>query len=210
MQELIALGGIIAALSLGVISPGPSFVMVARMSVAGSRSQGVAAGLGMGLASAVFAIVALLGLQAALMAVPMLYLVLKVCGGLYLCYLGYLIFSGAREPLMLEATAEATPRRFARSLWRGMATQLSNPKTAIVYGSVFVAFLPHSFSTGFAVALVLAVFAVEAVWYCFVALLLSSQGPRKVYLGCKTWIDRVAGVVLAGLGVRLVLDVGHT
>ena len=205
MQELIALGGIIAALSLGVISPGPSFVMVARMSVAGSRSQGVAAGIGMGLASSVFAIVALLGLQAALMAVPVLYLVLKVCGGLYLCYLGYLIFRGAREPLTFDVTSQAAPRRIGRSLWRGVATQLSNPKTAIVYGSVFAAFLPHSFSLGFAIALVVAVFAVEASWYSFVALLLSSQGPRKVYLGCKTWVDRTAGVVLFGLGARLVL-----
>jgi len=204
VQELIALAGIVAALSVGVVSPGPSFVMVARMAVAGSRSQGVAAALGMGLGGMAFATMALLGLQAVLMAVPTLYVALKLGGGLYLCYLGFLIFRGAREPLALQSGGADEPRQFGRSLWRGLATQLSNPKTAIVYGSVFAAFLPHSYSVGFGIALVAAVFAVEASWYAFVALLLSSQGPRKVYLGCKTWVDRTAGVVLFGLGVRLI------
>lgn len=205
MQELIALTGIVAAMSVGVVSPGPSFVMVARMSVAGSRAQGVAAALGMGLGGMAFATMALLGLQAVLTAVPALYVALKVCGGLYLCYLGFLIFRGAREPLTLDATTAGAPRQLGRSLWRGLATQLSNPKTSIVYASVFAAFLPHDFSFGFGVAVALALFAVETSWYTLVALLLSSPGPRRVYLSCKTWVDRAAGVVLFGLGVRLIV-----
>lgn len=204
MQELIALTGIVAAMSVGVVSPGPSFVMVARMSVAGSRSQGVAAALGMGLGGMVFATMALLGLQGVLVTVPALYVALKVCGGLYLCYLGFLIFRGARQPLALDVTSAGASGQFGRSLWRGLATQLSNPKTSIVYASVFAAFLPHSFSLGFGIAVALALFAVETSWYTLVAVLLSSQGPRKAYLGCKTWIDRAAGLVLFGLGIRLV------
>ena len=35
------------ALIVGVVSPGPSFLMVARTAVAGSRADGVAAGLAM-------------------------------------------------------------------------------------------------------------------------------------------------------------------
>jgi len=204
VQELIALAGIVAAMSVGVVSPGPSFVMVARMSVAGSRSQGVAAALGMGLGGMVFATMALLGLQGVLVAVPALYVALKVCGGLYLCYLGFLIFRGAPQPLTIDVTPAGASRQFGRALWRGLATQLSNPKTSIVYASVFAAFLPRSFSLGFGIAVALALFAVETGWYALVAVVLSSQGPRKAYLGCKTWIDRAAGVVLFGLGVRLV------
>ncbi|ANH67453.1 LysE family translocator [Mitsuaria sp. 7] len=205
MKELVALAGIVGVMSVGVVSPGPSFVMVARMSVAGSRSQGVAAALGMGLGGMVFAIMALLGMQAVLIAVPTLYFALKLCGGLYLCYLGFLILRGASEPLAINVTPAGASRQFARSLWRGLATQLSNPKTSIVYASVFAAFLPQSYSLGFGIGVALALFAVETSWYTFVALLLSSEAPRKVYLGCKTWIDRVAGALLFGLGVRLIV-----
>jgi threonine/homoserine/homoserine lactone efflux protein len=190
-------------LIVGVISPGPSFVMVARTAVAHSRSSGLAAALGMGLGGVVFGAVALLGLQAVLLAVPSLYGALKVLGGLYLCYLGWRIFASARHALPVTE-AGTGQKRVGRALWLGLATQVSNPKTAIVYASVFAAFLPPSFSAVFAAALLCSVFAVETAWYAIVALVLSSPLPRAAYLGCKTWVDRAAGVVLLGLGMRLV------
>ena len=81
---------------------------------------------------------------------------------------------------------------------------MSNPKTAIVYASVFAAFLPASFSMGFAAALLAAVFCVEAAWYALVAVLFSSAGPQRAYLSYKSWVDRAAGAVMFGLGLKLV------
>ena len=201
-HELTALLGVLAALTVGVVSPGPSFVMVARMAAASSRSRALGAALGMGVGGLLFASAALLGLQSVLHAVPALYVALKVLGGLYLCYLGLLIFRSARQPLPAEAIdPRASGAR--RSFWLGLATQLSNPKTAIVYASVFAAFLPEQFSLAFAVALLALVFLVEAGWYSLVALALSSAAPQRAYLSCKAWVDRLAGAVMVGLGIRL-------
>jgi threonine/homoserine/homoserine lactone efflux protein len=69
---------------------------------------------------------------------------------------------------------------------------------------VFAAFLPTSFSLGFAAALLAAVFLVESAWYVLVALLFSSSGPQRAYLSYKAWIDRAAGAVMFGLGLKLV------
>jgi threonine/homoserine/homoserine lactone efflux protein len=85
-----------------------------------------------------------------------------------------------------------------------VTTQVSNPKTAIVYASVFAAFLPASFSLGFAAVLLAAVFVVESAWYVLVAFLFSSSGPQRIYLSYKSWVDRVAGAVMFGLGLKLV------
>jgi threonine/homoserine/homoserine lactone efflux protein len=203
MQDFAALAGIVAALMVGVVSPGPSFVMVARVAVASSRRQALGAALGMGVGGTLFGAAALLGLQSVLLAVPALYVGLKVLGGLYLCYLGFLIFKSARQPLTLsEGTVQGG--RTTRSFWLGLTTQVSNPKAAIVYASVFAAFLPPSFSLGFAAALLAVVFAVESGWYALVALLLSSSRPQQAYLSCKTWVDRTAGLVMLGLGLKLV------
>jgi threonine/homoserine/homoserine lactone efflux protein len=202
MQELASLASIVAALSIGVISPGPSFVMVARVAVASSRVRGLATALGMGAGGAIFGAVALLGLQSILLAVPALYAALRVLGGLYLCYLGFLIFRSARQPLaMAAAGGEARP---SRAFWLGLTTQLSNPKAAIIYASVFAALLPASFSPGFAAALLAAVFCVEAAWYALVAFVFSSAGPQRAYLSYKSWVDRAAGAVMFGLGLKLV------
>jgi threonine/homoserine/homoserine lactone efflux protein len=205
MQELAALVGIIAALSVGVVSPGPSFVMVARVAVASSRSQAFGAALGMGAGGVLFGAAALLGLQSIFHAVPVVYAGLKVLGGLYLCYLGLRIFTSARQPLSVTDSAKraGTANKF---FWLGFTTQVSNPKTAIVYASVFAAFLPPHFSWAFAAALLVIVFLVETCWYALVALLLSSSRPQQAYLSYKAWIDRIAGVVMFALGIKLIKD----
>jgi threonine/homoserine/homoserine lactone efflux protein len=202
-EEFTALVGILAALSAGVVSPGPSFIMVARAAVSSSRSQALGAALGMGAGGFLFAGLALLGLQGVFLAIPSLYVALKVLGGLYLCYIGFLIFRSARQPLSIQAEGQRQVDS-KRSFWLGLSTQLSNPKTAIVYASVFAAFLPEKFSVGFASILLFLVFLIETIWYAMVALVLSSAAPQKMYLACKLWIDRTAGVVMLGLGLRLV------
>lgn len=202
-QEILPLLGVLAALAVGVVSPGPSFVMVARTAVAVSRRHALAASLGMGVGGVVFAAAALLGLQAVFHAIPLIYVVLKAAGGAYLCYLGFLVFRSARQPLdVIRHAADGTAK--ARSFWLGLSTQVSNPKTAIVYASVFAAFLPPTFSAAFAAALLLLVFCVEAGWYGLVALALSAEAPQRAYLSCKAWVDRAAGAVMFGLGLKLV------
>ena len=130
MQELATLASIVAALSVGVISPGPSFVMVARVAVASSRIRALATALGMGAGGAIFGAAALLGLQSVLLAVPALYAALRVLGGLYLCYLGFLIFRSAQQPLAAVADSGKGSSRPLGAFWLGLTTQLSNPKTA--------------------------------------------------------------------------------
>jgi threonine/homoserine/homoserine lactone efflux protein len=178
-------------------------VMVAREAVSSSKSQALGAALGMGVGGLVFGAAALLGLQAVFHAVPSLYVALKVLGGLYLCYLGFLIFKSAKQPLPVQAGSTKAVNA-KRSFWLGLTTQLSNPKTAIVYASVFAAFLPQQFSAAFAAALLLLVFVVEAGWYSLVAQVLSSAAPQKAYLSYKAWVDRAAGLVMFGLGLRLI------
>lgn len=204
LTSTLAIGG---ALALGAVSPGPSFVMVARAAIARSRADALYMALGMGLGGVVFAAAALLGLKLLLAAVPWLYMAMKVGGGIYLVYLGVRIWRGASAPLAMAAGAAVgggspAPGR-SRALLSGFATQLSNPKTAVVYASVFAALLPAQVPASLLLALPLMVFAIETGWYAIVAIALSSAGPRAFYLRFKLWLDRAAGGVMALLGIRL-------
>jgi threonine/homoserine/homoserine lactone efflux protein len=202
MEDLPALLGVVGALTVGVVSPGPSFVLVARTAVSSSRSEGVAAAIGMGGGAVVFAVSAVLGLQGLLLAVPSVYLALKILGGLYLAYLGIRIWRSAEQPLPDIGLASGRTTRL-RSLALGFTTQVSNPKTAIVYASVFAAFMPPTRAITFDLALVALVFTIEASWYSVVALALSSERPRMAYLRYKARVDRVAGGVMVALGLKL-------
>lgn len=212
MNTTLSLLGIAGAMAVGAMSPGPSFVMVARTAVA-SRRDGLAAALGMGAGGLVFAIAALAGLQAAFLAVPGLYLAIKGFGGAYLVYLGVRIWRGARQPLAMAAAvppggtsagAQGSGAHPLRTFLVGLATQVSNPKTAVVYASIFAAFLPRDVPLVLALSVPVVIFCIETGWYTVVALALSSAAPRSAYLRYKAWIDRAAGGVMGLLGLRLV------
>ena len=207
--------GVIGALLLGAMSPGPSFVLVSRIAVVNARPSGIAAALGMGAGGATFALLALCGLTAILQQVDWLYLTLKIGGGLYLTYLGINILLHANVPLQLDMPSKNTTLMSVsrpkytldlKSLRLGLTTQLANPKTAIVYASIFAALLPSEPPRVLLFALPFAVFIVEAGWYTLVALVFSSPAPKHVYLRSKRWLDWISGSVLGLLGAKLIVD----
>jgi threonine/homoserine/homoserine lactone efflux protein len=205
--ELVAVLALLGALTVGVVSPGPSFVMVARVAVCSTRANAVGVALGMGVGALVFGVMALLGLQALLASMPTVYAALNIAGGLYLLWLGVMIFRHADDTLQRDTadggSSKGTP---ARSFLVGLGTHLSNPKTAAVYASVFAALLPPTFSPAFAALLLVLVFVVEAGWYALVATVLSASAPQRAYLAWKPRIDRVAGCVMGALGLKLAAD----
>lgn len=204
MDPIFSALAIAGALAVGAVSPGPSFIVVARNAIALSRAHGMATALGMGTGAGTFGLLAILGLHAVLTAVPMAFIVLKVLGGLYLLYLGYLIFGGAKQPLHVQKGDNVAMMSLTRAYFTGLFTQLSNPKTAIVFASVFSALLPPEIPLWFYVALPLIAAVIDGGWYLLVAFLLSGEKPRQTYLKFKIGIDRTAGGVMGLLGLKLV------
>jgi threonine/homoserine/homoserine lactone efflux protein len=204
MSNSNAFISILAALLLGAMSPGPSFVIVVRSAIGLSRRDGLATALGMGVGGVLFACVALVGLYQVLAAVTWLYIGLKIAGGLYLLYLASRIWCGAAQPLAVDADAAVQAGGWQKSFWIGLSTQLSNPKTAIYYASIFAALLPQHPLLWCQLALPPCIFIIEAGWYTLVALGFSSSRPRAWYLRMKTGVDRAAAGAIAVLGLRLI------
>jgi threonine/homoserine/homoserine lactone efflux protein len=210
---LTSVGLILLALLAGVLSPGPSFVMAARTAVAKSRDDGLVLSLGLAIGAALIAALCLAGLHAVLIAVPVLYMALKLAGGLYLAYIAWNIWKGAPMPLDVgDVEREAgtpAPRHLMASFRLGLLTSISNPKTAIVYGSVFAALLPAHFPLMGSILVAGGALVMEFAWYAIVVLVLSSPAPRAAYMRGKTAIDRIAAGVMGLLAVRLISTAHH-
>lgn len=205
MDTFTTLLAIAATLMIGAISPGPSFVYVAQNAVARSRHHGLVTALGTGVGAAIFALLALLGLQAFLLAVPVAYTALKIVGGVYLLWLAYKIIRHSREPLSMGKVSMGEKSLLA-TFRDGLFTQLSNPKTAVVFASIFTALLPREIPVYYYIALPLISFIIDAGWYSLVTVALSTERSRTVYIRFKTAIDRVAGSVMGLLGLKLIFS----
>ncbi|MDD3343850.1 MAG: LysE family translocator [Sulfurospirillaceae bacterium] len=200
---LLAIGSVFM---LGTMSPGPSFILIAKTAVSKSRKEGFSVAIGLGLGAVVFSLLAIFGLYAILQTIPFLYGFLKVLGGMYLLYLAYKIWKYADTPLDTKLSLEQKPKSFAKAILFGFVTQMSNPKTAIIIGSIFAALLPKELPPYGVFLVCLMAFIIDVSWYAFVVGLLSTQKAQKLYLHSKKYIDRVAGSVLGALGLKLALD----
>ncbi|MDP4824075.1 MAG: LysE family transporter [Aestuariivirgaceae bacterium] len=185
---------------VAVISPGPSFLITARAAVARSRWRGVQVALGLGAGTVIWASAAVLGLHVLFQKFPSLYFSMKLSGAVFLLWIAYQIFRHAAEPLAIgEAGVEAGRSPF----WQGFFTQISNPKVAVFFGSIFIALLPQDVPLWMSLSLIAIVSFNEVWWYSAVALFFGSGPVRRFYLAAKVWIDRVTGVFLGVLGLKL-------
>lgn len=126
---------LIAGLVLNM-TPGVDMAYVLAKTTAQGRSAGLVAALGICLGSMVHATASALGISALLLASETAFLVLKICGALYLLYIAVrMIRSGNRE-MAIETTP---PLRKRKILAEAMLTNLLNPKV----GLFMLAFLPQ-------------------------------------------------------------------
>ena len=184
---------------LAVISPGPSFLITARTAVAQSRAAGIKVACGLGAGTVVWSAAALLGLNLLFQAQPVLFIVMKAGGAMFLLWIAYQIFRHASEPLKIENGGE----RLGNPFLKGFLTQIANPKVAVFFGSIYYAVMPADEPLWMRLIMI-AIFTFNEVWWYSAVSLFFGSGPiRLFYLRSKVWIDRVTGLFLGGLGLRL-------
>ena len=190
-------------LLLGVMSPGPSFILVAQTAMAKSKADAYAVSLGLGVGATIFATIAALGLFVLLESVPLLYSALKVAGGLYLCYLAFKMYKNTTE-VTTHPEQQSKPAPLWKMFFRGLFTQLSNPKTAIVFASAFAAFLPATAPEYGYLLVCAAAFVIDTGWYLLVSRLLGSVKSQRVYAKFKITINRIGGGFMGLMGLKLI------
>lgn len=202
-NDLIALSAIGVAILFGAMSPGVSFLLVARTAMSSSRRAALSVAVGMGFGALIFAVIALAGLHTLLTLVPSLYTGLKIAGGCYLLWLALKIFRPPSNRFIDLAVTEEVSA--SKAFLTGVFTQISNPHTALIFASIFSAALSKNIQPVMYIILPIMAFVIDVLWYAIVAYLLSTDGPRQAYIKYRKFIDKLSGGVMAFLGIRLLL-----
>ncbi|MFQ3323956.1 MAG: threonine/homoserine/homoserine lactone efflux protein [Pseudomonadales bacterium] len=206
MHDYIFLLPIAVFLLLGVISPGPSFILLAQTAMAKTRAEAIATAVGMGAGATIFTITASIGLFILLESVPMIYLGLKIVGGSYLCFLALKMWRSANISMEQNIDNSKNDHGLIKMFFAGLFTQLSNPKTAIVIGGVIAAFLPKEVPAYSYYIICLLAFIIDCGWYTLVATLLSTSKAQKNYVKFKKIIGRVASGFIGIIGIKLIFS----
>ena len=201
MLDYLFLIPISVSLILGVISPGPSFVLVSKTAMSSPRAVGIALCLGMALGAMIFALLASIGLYLILETVPWFYTLLKIFGGLYLGFLAFKLWKSGSEPI--SSHSKASSNKLFRSFVLGLITQLSNPKTAIIIAGIFAAFMPQNPPPFSYILLCALAFIIDLAWYSLITVALSTRKAQSIYIRYKTQICRTSAGLLGLIGVKL-------
>jgi threonine efflux protein len=174
---------------LAMVTPGPNFLLVTQAAMRRSRRYAGFSALGIATGSLVWCLIAAFGLAAVFAAVPFLAAFLRLAGAAYLVYLGVALWRGA-------GPIGADEREPAPSAWRGyrrgLLVNMTNPKSAAYYGSVFAAFMVPGLPSWLQATVIALIAAGSVVWHLTLALLLSTRGARRVYAAATRPLGRAA------------------
>jgi threonine efflux protein len=190
---------------LALVIPGPDFLFVSQTAASRSRRQAMAGVVGIALGVAVWAALALLGLQLVLERMAWLQRAIAVAGALYLLYLGVQLLRSARRPAGTVLPGARVAPDAWRSLRSGLLTNLSNPKAIVYFGSVFSLLVDAHAGAGTRWGIWCLVVGETLAWFALVAACFGLSPVRRAYLRLARWIDAVAGTAFVLFGLRLLL-----
>jgi threonine/homoserine/homoserine lactone efflux protein len=197
------------------LTPGPDVLYVVSNALRNGARAGVVAALGITAGCFVHIVAATVGVSALLAASSLAFTALKWLGAAYLVYVGIrLLLAKAHDAMNLEAvgaySTRAEGQKHAKTVFlRGFWTNALNPKVALF----FLAFLPQFIGPavehkslaflGLGLLFTFNGMWVNIGWGLAAAWLASRSGlvQRGMF-----WLDKAAGVLFIGFGIKLALS----
>ncbi len=211
MTDVNNLGLFILAGWLLNLTPGPDVLYIVSSALRSGAKAGVVAALGITAGCFVHIFAAALGVSALMAASSTAFTVLKWVGAAYLFYVGLkLVLSKA--PASVELLAEKPMQKSDKVLksifFKGFFTNVLNPKVALFFLAFVPQFIaPDASHPALTFVLLGVLFNVNALPINVGYALLAAWATRRmgVVQRAMHWLDRVAGVMFVGFGVKLAL-----
>ncbi|EGU61673.1 hypothetical protein VINI7043_21136 [Vibrio nigripulchritudo ATCC 27043] len=187
---------------LGAMSPGPSLVMVSKHTLAGGRVNGLAAAWAHAIGIGIYALITIVGLAVVLQQSPILFKTISYAGAAYLAYLG---FNALRSKGGVAARLEAGEKvSILASAREGFLISILSPKIALFFIALFSQFVALGNDLFNQFVIVATPLIVDGVWYTLITLLLSMPLVIDKIRQRALLIDRISGVILIALALRVV------
>jgi threonine efflux protein len=193
-----SLAMVLAIHAVALVSPGPDFAVVTRMSLVSGRRAGLWAAAGVATSIGLYVLVCALGLSLVIQALPSLSQVLTFVGAAYLAWLGIQCLRSKGE--LPEATSTLPS---AKSFVTGLLTNLLNPKAMLYSSAVLSQVLTPALSTADTATIWLLLVCESLLWFGLVAVVFSSTRVLAWVKGKLIWLDRAVGVVLMAMAAKL-------
>jgi threonine/homoserine/homoserine lactone efflux protein len=177
---------------------GPIGVLTIKRTLTEGRISGFVTGMGAALADSAYGAVAGFGLMAISSFLISQELIIKLVGGLFLCYLG--IKSFLSKPATKEATVVS--KGLLNNFISTFFLTLTNPSTILSFIAIFAGLGLASTTADYfsSMAIVFGVFMGSAVWWFLLSSIVSLY-RHKITSDRLVWVNRLSGLILGSFGL---------
>jgi RhtB (resistance to homoserine/threonine) family protein len=193
-----------------IVVPGPDTVVVTKNILVHGRRAALGTSLGVSAGLSVWTLAAAVGVASLVRASAVAFTVLKVVGALYLIWLGLQALRAAGHSASGDHDGWSSSRRAIGALGgfrQGFLSDLANPKIGVFFTSLLPQFVDSGRPVLLPFLILGAVFVcMTAVWLCAYCLLAARAAETLQRPRVKAALDRVTGVVLIAIGLRLATE----
>ncbi len=190
---------------IAVASPGPDFTITLKQSLRYGTRTGVYSALGIGTGILLHLFYVLIGFGLIVASHPYAYTLLTWVGAGYLIYLGYRGITSKPGNHQIKADQEVIKPTAFKAFQTGFFVNALNVKATLFFLSVYTALVSPSTPILWQVSYGCYMALATAAWFSFLAGIVGNQYVRKHIARYGYWVDRVTGVILMGLAIKLLI-----
>ncbi|MFV1850814.1 MAG: LysE family translocator [Thalassospira sp.] len=192
--------------SLLVMSPGPNGVLIAKTVPTSGRATGFANVAGFVTAFYIHGALSILGISVILVQSANAFMVVKLLGAAYLCWVGFKALRDAWRGV--KTVAEVAPAKRKRTMIKaygeGFLTNALNPKVSIFYLAAFPQFIPTGEGAIASAFMLVTVHAmINVVWFGAIILLLARLTRFAGSGRFQRALKATTGAVFIAFGLKL-------
>jgi len=185
-----------------IIVPGPNMLIVFRNALIHSRQAGVLTALGLAAGNLVHITYCLIGIGVLISQSIVLFDIIKWIGAAYLIYLGIRSLQAQPRTVDIDKNVHVDLSELA-AIRTGFFTDLLNPKATLFFLALFTQIIRPETTIAARIGYGLTIVTLEFLVLAGLACVIGQPGVRRQFSAVSHWIERVAGVVLIGLGLRV-------
>ena len=201
-MTLITFGQVFIVCLLGAMSPGPSMAVVIHNAIFKGRYNGILTSIGHGLGITIYATFAVLGLGLIIETNIIIFNSLKILSIIFLIFIGMKSILN-KEKLNLE---KKDVKEKTISFLQGFSISILNPKILIWFIAIYSQFMSVKNELIFNIYLVLIAGIVDAFWYIFLTLAVTTASALTFFQTKILLIKKIQGFLFVAIGLVLLAD----
>lgn len=181
---------------VALLSPGVDFFLILTNSTKYGKFEGIITSIGIAFANLFYILLALFGITL-IKDNPLIFLIIKIFGALYLLYIGILLLKSKKRELFKDKIEKKLVKKDIFKFFTiGFLSAILNPKNSIFYFTMFSISINNH--TIFYVQIFYAFWMFFAVlfWDIFIVYLVTNKKSKIFLDNYSNFIEKISGIIL--------------